>query len=115
MVSRVVSRVQSELRFQTKFGARLKAGGEYGTIRAGKRVPISLRLPIVSTEARREIGTALINEVRWIQFRDIDRPDILALEYTQNIRVLRSDLLHLYPYLTEDSWVTFFRFRVADD
>jgi hypothetical protein len=92
----------------------LRPGGEYGTIREGRRLPAALRLPIVSTETRRELGTALIREVRWVRFRDINRPDILMLEYTRNIDELRQDLVKLYPTLKENSWITFFRFEVSD-
>ena len=106
-----VDQVQTELRFKSKFAKRLIRETEYGTLRAGRRVPAAETLPVVSTETGRTLGRATIMEVRWLSLKEALSSDLLRFEYTNDSRQLRKDLTTIYPRLTDDSWVTFFRFK----
>ncbi len=110
-----VERVQTEIQFVAKYRERLHQRRKHGTIRAGRRVPASLVLPVRITETGEIIGNAEILEVRWLKLRHINTPEILDYEYPSDIGALRKDLDALYPGINDDSWVTFFRFKFTDE
>ena len=110
-----VDRVQTELQFLEKYAERLRTRKKHGTLRAGRRLPATLTLSVAITETGEDLGMVVIDEVRWMKLKDIDTQEILRYEYPSNVRDLKKDLHTLYPQLTEDSWVTFFRFRFQDE
>ena len=110
-----VDRVQDELQFVEKYAARLRARRKHGTLRAGRRIPSSAVLPVRITETNEELGRVVIEEVRWLKLKEINTPEVLRYEYPDNPKDLLKDLHVLYPQLTNNSWVTFFRFRFEDE
>ncbi len=115
MTVETVDRIQDELQFVAKYKAKLKKREKHGTIREGRRAPIAMQIPVRITETGEELGSVVIDEVRWLKLKEIGTPEILRYEYPSDLVALRKDLSSLYPELTKESWVTFFRFRFLDE
>ena len=110
-----IDRVQEELQFVSKYREELAARRKHGTIREGKRVPARMSLPVRISESMEELGEVEIIEIRWLRLSEIDTPEIMQHEFPREVEELRKDLFTLYPNLTDSSWVTFFRFRFANE
>lgn len=115
MVQEKIDRIQEELQFVRKYRERLVTRRKHGTIREGKRIPASMKLPVRITETGEYLGEVAVEEVRWLRLKEIATPEILRYEYPSNPKELRKDLIAIYPNLTDESWVTFFRFRFTDE
>ena len=110
-----VDRVQDRLEFNNKYREALIGRTSDGTIRAGKRIPPeSLALPVTISGSGESLGTVRVDEVRWLHLREIANPQILRHVYPFEAGALILDLKSIYPALTDESWVTFFRFHFDD-
>lgn len=109
----MITRVEEAIWFRSKFLEVLKSGEKTGTLRLGRRIPKYEKLPVVLTETRECIGNARIDTLSWIKFGDIIYyPVILQREYPHEFQQIYDEMIMVYPDITQDSWVTFYGFRM---
>lgn len=109
-----VDRIEKEIWFQAKFVDSLRSGAKRGTLRMGRRIPVSMSLPVVVTESHQRIGIAEIESLAWVRWEDVEQyPEILRREYPTG-EALRTEMQAIYPALKSDSWLTFYGFSFRE-